>query len=273
VLNDEGIGVNLRLSSTVRRARPEGATSAAVSGTPSLPSGWSRRLYAIIAGLLAVSLAVRLLAVATDLDFRGLNSLQKWFNVDAEANIPSWFSCVLLFACAQVMWMLAQRRPGESRRWQLQERVLAAVFIYLSIDELTSLHEQIEIPVRNAFDLTGAFYFAWVVVAVPLVLIFALFMLGYLRALPRVTRRYFVVAGLLYVGGAAGLEMIGSLLWTSGSGEGSVPYILETIVEEGLEMCSLVLFIGAAHQQLRHRRAASAPGVTTSEREEAGYGG
>lgn len=252
----------MHLHPRVRERPSDAMTNTPVPGSPSLPHGWSRNLYIVIASLLVISLLTRLAVVAA-VDFRGLNSLQRLFNVDAEANFPSWFSCILLFLCAQVMWTLARRRPGDSRRWQLQERALAAVFVYLSIDELASLHEQIEIPVREAFHLTGALYFAWVAVAVPLVLLFGLLMLGYLRALPATTRRYFVLAGLLFVGGAAGFEVVGSVLWTSGEGEGSVPYIVETIVEEGLEMGSLVVFLGAAHQLLRHR-ASSAAEVTAT---------
>jgi len=209
---------------------------------PSLPDGWSPRLYATVVGLLVVSMSVRLSQVEAELDFPGLWSLQRWFDVDGEGNVPSWFSCVLLFLCAQTMWALSLRGADETRRWQRQERALAVVFVYLSIDELTQIHEQTIAPLQRMLDLSGALFFGWTVVAVPLTGLFALLMLGYLRALPARTGRGFVLAGLLYVGGAAGVEMIGSLLWSEGNTE-TLGYLLETTVEEGLEMVGLVVFL------------------------------
>lgn len=213
---------------------------------------WSRPLYAVIVGLLVIGLLVRLVQVATDVDFRGLASLQRWFEVDGEGGVPAWFNCILLFSCAQVMWRLSRRHPSETRRWQRHEQALAVVFVYLSIDELTQIHEQSEVPLRTVFNLGGVLYYSWIVLAVPLAGAFALLMLGYLRGLPARTRWGFVVAGLLYVGGAAGLEMLGSLLFTQGSTD-TVAYILSTIVEEGLEMGSLVLFLGTAYDLLERR--------------------
>lgn len=221
------------------------------------PFVWSRPLYAVIVGLLTISLSARLAAVSAHLDFRGLYSLQRWFDVDREGNVPSWFSCILLFVCAQAMWRLSIRGDGESRRWQLHERALAVVFVYLSIDEATQIHEQIIAPLQRVLHLSGALYFAWIVVAVPLVCLFALLMLGYIRALPALTRRSFVAAGLLYVGSAAGVEMIGAALWSGGNAD-TVGYVLETVVEEGLEMATLVLFLGAVHQLVSQRTLATA---------------
>lgn len=213
---------------------------------------WSRRLYVIIAALLVTSLLLRLAQESPGLDFRGLGSLQLWFDVDEETNVPTWFSCTLLFLCAQTMWLVAEPRVGGPRRWRLHERGLAAVFLYLSIDELTQIHEQVIKPLRSFLHLSGALYFAWTVVALPLTGLYALLMLGYLRALPRVTRRSFLLAGIMYVGGAAGVEMIGSSLYSKGKGD-TVAYVLETVIEEGLEMTALVVFLTAARALLVSR--------------------
>ncbi len=229
---------------------------------PSTAFEWSRPLYACTAVLLTIGMLTRLVQVATDVDFRGLVSLQRWFDVDGEGGIPAWFSCILLFTCAQVMWRLSHRHPSDTRGWQRHERALAVVFVYLSIDELTQIHEQTIAPVQSVLSLGGALYFGWIVVALPLVGIFALLMLGYLRGLPARTRRGFLVAGLLYVGGAAGVEMIGAALWSDGNAD-TVAYVIQTTVEEGLEMGALVLFLGAAYGLLRSRTPANARSATT----------
>jgi hypothetical protein len=122
--------------------------------------------------------------------------------------------------------------------------VLAVAFGYLSIDEMTEVHEQAITPLKQLFALDGVLSFSWIVLAVPLTAVFGLLMVGYLRALPRRFRRAFLLAGALYVGGAAGVEMIGALLWSRGDLI-STAYVLSVTVEEGLEMVSIVIFLRA----------------------------
>ena len=54
----------------------------------------------------------------------------------------------------------------------------------------------------------------------------------------------FIVSGLVYVGAALGMEMIGSLVVTAFGFE-SLPYAAVSAVEEGAEMVGAVLFLGA----------------------------
>jgi hypothetical protein len=167
------------------------------------------------------------------------------FSVDREMTVPAWLSTVLLFVIAQALWALARLSAHSARRrWSKHERALAAIFVYLSIDELTAIHEQAIAPMQDAFGLEGALAFGWVLIAVPLVAVLALLMARYLRALPADVRPWFLLSGVLYVGGAAGVEMLGGLLWSSGDADTSA-YVVVTAVEEGLEMAALVLFLGA----------------------------
>jgi hypothetical protein len=208
---------------------------------------WSRRLLLVVVVLLVLSLVMGALRVA-GVDFPGLNSLERWLFVDRESGVPAWFSTVLLLLCAQALWRLADTSAlGERRRWSSRERLLAAAFVYLSLDEATAIHEQTIRPLRRLLDLNGALSFSWIVLALPVTAALGLFMLGYLRALPRRSLVQFVLAGVLYVGGAAGVEMVGAVLWDAGS-EISTGYVLSVTVEEGLEMASLVLFLSAVNR-------------------------
>ncbi len=58
------------------------------------------------------------------------------------------------------------------------------------------------------------------------------------------------------MGGAAGVEMIGAVLWSEGNAD-TVAYVMQTTVEEGLEMGALVLFLAAAYDLLHSRRSAN----------------
>jgi len=209
-----------------------------------LPGRWTPTLYAVVASLLVASLALRVVGVGLEQDFRGLNSLERWFSVDREMGLPAWFSTVLLFSCAAQLWLLADAdRSGPRRRWARRGRLLAVVFVYLSIDELTEIHEQSMEPLQQGLGLGGVLQFAWVVLALPLVAILGLVMLGWLRALPRGSRWCVVASGVLYVGGAAGVELIGSWLWAT-QGQDTLTYAAVATLEEGLEMGALVFFLG-----------------------------
>lgn len=234
-----------------RVAGPESAGSRRAPRISVTPEPWSSRLYVVTLTIALTGLAARSLFLLAP-SAPGAASLQRWFWLDREMGVPAWFSTILLFGCAQVMWALAHTR-GAGGLWGRHERALAVVFVALSIDELTEIHEQAIAPLQNMFGLTGPLAFAWVVLAVPLTAAFAFAMRNYLRALPPRTRRTVIAAGCLYVLGAAGVEMIGSALWVSGGPE-TFSYSLVATVEETLEMIGLVLFLGAVSALWRERR-------------------
>jgi hypothetical protein len=66
----------------------------------------------------------------------------------------------------------------------------------------------------------------------------------FLKRLPKQTRNLFMAAGVIYVGGAVGCEMIGALI-VERSGLWSPAFALEVLVEETLEMSGIALFIYA----------------------------
>lgn len=208
-------------------------------------------LGAVVVVLTVLSLAGAVVSVGLGLDAPGVNTWTRYFWVDREGNVPTWFSSAVLGLAALLAVGVAADSPG---RWRRHWRVLAAALAYLSVDELTEIHEQAITPLRQAFGLDGALFFAWVVVALPLVVVFALAYLRFLVALPRPTRSGLLVAGALYVGGAAGVEMVGSLVYST-VGLDTMLYVLVTTVEELLEMAGAVLLVVVL---AAHRRRSSA---------------
>jgi hypothetical protein len=193
-------------------------------------------LFSTIAGLALGAVLVVLLDRA-GVSFRGYERLARELNADGESNLTTWFSSVVLALVALSSVTAAQlsRRAGLSwRPWLL----LAAAFAYVSFDELTRLHEQLNRPLRNLLGVSGALHFAWVIVAVPMVLIFVVVMLGFLRRLPSQTRWGLVGAGALYVAGAIGVELPSAVITEQG-GAGTLGYEILAIVEEVLEMLGM----------------------------------
>ncbi|MEJ7929434.1 hypothetical protein WG922_05545 [Ramlibacter sp. AN1015] len=218
-----------------------GATEVEVS------SRWIvRTLASITAILLALHLAV-VWSYHTGVSF----PLRARLYMDAEANLPTFFSTALLLLAALLLWLVGSRAGAgaPSRPW----RVLSLVFLAIAADEAGGFHELLIDPLAAAFDLSGAFRFAWVVVGIAVVAVFAAAFLPFLLRLPPRTRRLFATAAALYVGGALGMEMVGaSLFQEEGTpGRNMLPYMLAATVEELLEMVGVQVFIYALLRHLR----------------------
>jgi spermidine synthase len=164
------------------------------------------------------------------------------FGLNHEMSIPAWYSAALLLGCAGVLAAIAlgKRHERFARHWM----GLAIIFLYLSIDEGAALHETLTEPLQLALEPTGMLYFAWVIVFVPLVLIFALAYLPFLLHLPPRTRRLVVLAGMTYVGGAVIIEGISASVWYANDGS-NLFYSAIGTVEELFEMLGVIVFLYA----------------------------
>ena len=171
---------------------------------------------------------------------------------NAEYCLPAWYSSLLLAVSAVLLAFaaLSEKRGGGSH--PLHWLLLIPVFIGLSIDEATGVHEVVIEPLRNGLDLGGFLYFAWIIPGAVLVGLFGLFYLPFLLALPARTRFMFILSGALYVGGALGMEAVGGKLLTA-YGETSLPYQVAFCVEEIMEIMGATLFAASLLGHLKRR--------------------
>ena len=86
--------------------------------------------------------------------------------------------------------------------------------------------------------------YEWILLAIPLVLIFAIAYTRFFFHLPPNIRILVFLAALIYIGGVIGGEMF-SGWYASKFGEGDANYIMLTIFEETLEMSGIIVFIHA----------------------------
>jgi hypothetical protein len=160
------------------------------------------------------------------------------FDLDGERNVPSVFSTGLILLCAGLMTVIARIERGPNRRgwWGL-----AAIFVFLAADELVSLHERLIEPLRAALHTSGLLYFAWLIPYGLAVLVTGALYLRFLLRLPGTTRRRVIIAGVVYLTGAVGLELIGGAYLESLGNRHNLPYELLTTLEETLEMAGMIL--------------------------------
>lgn len=208
------------------------------------PSAVARALGAVAFLLVLASIGGQLTKYLLGHDrVYGLVSL---FYVDAEQNIPTLFSVLLLFCAALLLTVITvlkkkQKDPDVSR-WA----ILAFGFLLMAVDEALSIHEKLVTPVRELLGdgPLGIFYFAWVIPGIAVVLVLTLFLLRFLLRLPAKTRFTFIVAGTLFIGGALGLELVGGR-YAELHGQENMTYSMIVTVEESLEMAGVIVFIYA----------------------------
>lgn len=167
------------------------------------------------------------------------------FNVDLEMNLPTWFSALMIAFCAILFKIIATGKKQQGDRYTKDWQLLSLIFWFLAIDEIISIHEIFIIPqVSQALHLPGFLYSAWVIPGTIFVLWFARRYSKFIRHFSPKSRLHFVLAACLYVGGALGMEMIGSAIAQSFTQQ-SLIYALSTSVEECLELSGIVMLIHA----------------------------
>lgn len=182
-------------------------------------------------------------------DFPGRDTFDLELNVDKEGNIPSLYSGLSLLFCSALLFIIFRVSQQQRRSYLTHWKVLSFIFAYLALDEWMSWHERLIEPVRDGLGLSGFLYFAWVVPAFFLLILFFLSYARFWLHLPQSTRRLFLVAVILFVGGALCMELIGAR-YTELYGQENIGYQLWVTLEEMLEMLGIVVFIHALIQHL-----------------------
>jgi hypothetical protein len=188
-----------------------------------------------------------------------IKDLTRWFDVDAEANLPTWFAASLLMLSAVLAATIAcSPTRGVTKRWHWV--LLSGVLVALSIDEATRLHEGIGEGLQQAWETDGLLNFAWVVPYGLVGLVLLVLMIPYLAALPPRTRNLFLTAGVIYVIGAAGVNAIIGSLIDSNPPDGLVSGL--GLLEEVMEMAGLSILLYGLLDFVRSAAVPSMPDST-----------
>ena len=206
---------------------------------------------AIIRVLIAVAILLILASIAGQLMkyFAGhpnVHGLVPFFYVEEERNAPTFFSGLLLMLAALLLAFITALRKKQGDPDASRWLILAFGFLYMAGDELLSFHEKLIMPVRHLIPEAthGIFRFAWVIPAIAVVIVLALYFLKFLLRLPAQTRLTFLMAATLYLGGAIGGELVEGWYLSSHTSEDFTFSMIAT-TEESLEMAGVIVFIYA----------------------------
>lgn len=166
------------------------------------------------------------------------------FYFDAERNLPTTYSALAILFAAFWVWQIAnlpnQIIKGNSIYW----KIIAFVFIFLAADEYTSIHEQaghvLRLFTTHAFPHQG-----WYIPVLILMAGLSLFFIKFFFRLPKRTQINFIIAGLIFVGGAVGVEVLTGLYLHNGQTglHKAFNLVLLVTLEELMEMVGIILFI------------------------------
>ena len=203
-----------------------------------------KRVFRLLLVLIALMLVVHYAAVALVAARGGLEGVAWWahtyFSMDSEDSLPTTYSIVMLALVAIVAAQLALSTRGTQR---IGMGLISVVFAYLAWDEGATIHERVGyfLQQRAEGDVEVAPY-TWVVFGAPLAILFGIVAIGLLRSLPKGVLVRMVVAGVIFLTGAVGMEIVASRLHLGGL-TGETPAMLAlTGVEEFLEMLGVAYF-------------------------------
>lgn len=148
-------------------------------------------------------------------------------NIDAEANIPTWFSTILLFSVsitAILIYRLVSGQPEVRPRWHKIWLGLGILYFLLSLDEAAQMHELID-------QLTDV---KWVFIYAPVSALTFLVVLYYFIVIRKRDGeiRNWIIGGLV-------VFAVGGLVFEWVTYTFHLPYALRQIAyvaEEGLEL-------------------------------------
>ena len=203
------------------------------------PESVFKKLFYLIIILLFLNIFGLILKFYFDHDY--IYGLVPLFDFDTEKNIPTFYSAVALLFASSLLFFITIVRKNNGLAY-LGWLGLAVVFLFLSIDEITSLHERLIRPIRETLGTSGLLFSAWVIPYGLAVLFFAAVYFKFLMRLPRRVMFLFVVSGGIYVSGALGLELLEGYHYDQ-HGEIDLTFSIFYTIEEFLEMLGVALFI------------------------------
>ncbi len=166
------------------------------------------------------------------------------FNLDNEIGMGAWFTQMLLFSAGALAFVNAQVEHKKHSHLTFGWFFSGLVLIYLSLDEGTAIHEMTAGPIRDFFDITsGPLIFAWIIPALVIVVCVGIALAKFAFKLPAKIRLILILAAVVYLGGAAGFEVLSGTYWSENNFVFDETYRAYNALEEGFEMTGVIIAI------------------------------
>lgn len=194
-------------------------------------------------------------------------TIRHWFDLQAEANIPTWFSSaqLLLLFILSILYSI----HIDSKHLRSFYSLIGLVFLFFSADETSEIHESItsifkQLSMHSFFPHAhGMWILVYPIILIVLTFIFRKGLLAFLNE--RIGRTVFVIGAVVFVAGGVGFEVFGYYS-SSHQGPESILSVIGVTAEESLELLGQSLMIYALLSKLStHADAAKSEENTTDK--------
>lgn len=172
--------------------------------------------------------------------------MDRWawvFNLGEERNIPTTFTYSLFLLNACLLLLIGYSARVGKQPFVAHWFGIAAVFLFLALDEEIAIHDTLSPLLESALNTSGALSYAWVIPYLAVIAVLGVIYIRFMFSLPMTTLRWFIPAAVVYIMGAAGLEMVEAKLCGGGDCPAIYwPYLALVAIEEIMEMLGLLLF-------------------------------
>jgi hypothetical protein len=232
--------------------------------TTDMTVNWAPKKGLVFFGLVATCLVVANIAGIVSFYYLGHSRLQL-FNVDRDRNVPDVYAGLTLLLCAALLAIISTARKQEGGRDRRRWAGLALVLLLLSIDEAANVHERTAGPMMTALHVSGATSaYVWILPYVVLLVLLAVLYVPFFLALTGRMRSLIILAAVLYVSGAVGVELLGSY-WAEHRGVTSPAYELITTLEWSLQTAGVLVLAYALMSYIVSELGSPGPHIGSSE--------
>ncbi|MCI5126258.1 MAG: hypothetical protein D3925_17735 [Candidatus Electrothrix sp. AR5] len=174
-------------------------------------------------------------------------NVTNYVDLDIEKNIPSFYSAFAIFLCSLLFFCISSLEKNQGRR-RAYWLGLAAVFLFLSLDEAFALHEGLGdvteeyIQRKGILQASGLLYFPWIIPYSILTTLLGVLYCRFILCLPRKTTVLLIFSAIIFLTGAGIFDMLGGRE-AEVNGYYSITYTVLYTIEEFLEMNGIVLLM------------------------------
>lgn len=200
-------------------------------------------------------------------------AIARLFDLNSEANVPTWFSSSLWLAAAILSFSLLQRHRKRGYQNRVYWGILAAICLLLSIDETAQFHEAAGSVLGRALEGSEVlrYTYASAILTSILFAVVGIFFVSFFLKLQGRFRFLMLASAALFVSGAVIVESMGAAVDAGALARFPLGQSWPRMVvyEELLEMLGVILLI---HTLLRILALAEAPYVRSQAPAAHGHG-